>query len=310
MFRFLVVPILILIFGLPVLLVALPAIIWPVLPVWIATLLLGPLAYAALFVTTAGVLSLPFQKAIIPGKFPRDLSHPIYGRRRLYGLCWTSVYYHKPVYYLCLTIPLLKWLTFRLFGYRGSMDFTVYPDTWIRDLPLLDFGPGAYVSNRATLGTNMALSNGKILVGKIRLGKGALFGHLTVVGPGLVMGDGSEIGAASVLGSRIEIGEGSFVGQFSGVNHHVKIGAHSVIGGHSHIEVRAIIGPDLELPAGTCVPSRSKIMTKSDVSDLLSTQNSSLPRLRHELSRFDPGITAGEAQESRHAEQTSNHEKE
>ena len=32
---------------------------------------------------------------------------------------------------------------FRIFGYRGSMDFTIYPDTWIRDLPLLDFGEGA-----------------------------------------------------------------------------------------------------------------------------------------------------------------------
>jgi hypothetical protein len=49
---------------------------------------------------------------------------------------------------------------FRLFGYRGSMKFTVYPDTWIRDLPLLMFGEGAYVSNRATLRTNIVLSNG------------------------------------------------------------------------------------------------------------------------------------------------------
>jgi hypothetical protein len=50
-------------------------------------------------------------------------------------------------------------LAFRLLGHRGSLDFKVDPDTWIRDLPLRDLGPGAYVSNRATLGTNMVLSN-------------------------------------------------------------------------------------------------------------------------------------------------------
>jgi hypothetical protein len=69
----------------------------------------------------------------------------------MYGLCWTSLYYCKPVYHFCLCVPWLKALVFRLFGYRGDLNFTVYPDTWIRDLPLLDFGKGAYISNRATL---------------------------------------------------------------------------------------------------------------------------------------------------------------
>jgi hypothetical protein len=129
--------------------------------VWPA-LLIAPLVYTLCFVLTAGALSLPFQSGIIAGKFPRDLRHPVYRKRRFYGLCWTSVYYFKPLYFLCLTIPWLKWATFRLFGYRGQMDFTIYPDTWIRDLPLLELGRGAYIANRATLGTNIPLSNGKV----------------------------------------------------------------------------------------------------------------------------------------------------
>src|SRR5690606_32657555 len=99
----------------------------------------------------SGLLSCPFQSAIIPGRFPRDLGESIYARRRLYGLCWTLVYYCKPVYAGWLAVPALKRLLFRLFGYRGPTDFTVYPDTWIRDLPLLHFGSGVYVANRATL---------------------------------------------------------------------------------------------------------------------------------------------------------------
>ena len=83
----------------------------------------------------------------MPGSFPRDLRAPLYRGRRLYGLCWTAVYYFTPVYWLFLTVPLLRRALFRLFGYRGQMDFTVYPDTWIRDLPLLEFGRGAYVGS-------------------------------------------------------------------------------------------------------------------------------------------------------------------
>jgi hypothetical protein len=78
-------------------------------------------------------------------------------------------------------------MVFRLFGYRGSMNFTIYPDTWIRDLPLLKFEDGVYVSNRATLGTNMVLSNGFLLVGEITLRAKALVGHLAMLAPGVTL---------------------------------------------------------------------------------------------------------------------------
>src|SRR5947209_7375177 len=76
----------------------------------------APMLYAVLFLIVASLLSLPHQKGVVPGRFPRKLSHPVYFHRRLYGLCWTAVYYFKPVYFLCLSLPWLKWLTFRLFG--------------------------------------------------------------------------------------------------------------------------------------------------------------------------------------------------
>src|ERR1035438_4249910 len=64
--------------------------IWP-------ALLATPLLYTIGFVLTAGLLSLPFQSGIVAGRFPRDLRHPVCRKRRLYGLCWTSVYYFKPL---------------------------------------------------------------------------------------------------------------------------------------------------------------------------------------------------------------------
>ena len=49
--------------------------------------------------TVAGLLSTPFHGAIRVGKLPRDLRDPAYRARRLYGLCFTAVYYFTPVYW-------------------------------------------------------------------------------------------------------------------------------------------------------------------------------------------------------------------
>lgn len=91
----------------------------------------------------------------------RALSCQQYVDRRLYGLCWSCLYYFTPIYYLVLSIPILKHIVFRAFGYKGSLNITLYADTWIRDLPLLEIGKGVYIANKATIGTNMPLINEK-----------------------------------------------------------------------------------------------------------------------------------------------------
>jgi carbonic anhydrase/acetyltransferase-like protein (isoleucine patch superfamily) len=235
--------------------------IWP-------ALLIAPLLYTVCFVLTAGILSLPFRSGIIAGRFPRNLRHPVYRKRRLYGLCWTSVYYFKPLYYLCLSTPWLKWLLFRLFGYKGSMDFTIYPDTWIRDLPLLSFGEGTYISNRVTLGTNLALSNGQILVDKITCGRESLVGHLALIGLGTEIGEAAEIGMRCEIGIRCKIGRGALVQPTSGLNHHCTLGENVVIGSRSHLELGAQVGAGVRIPAGSFVPGRAKILVQSDANAL------------------------------------------
>src|SRR5579872_2324997 len=177
---------------------------------------LAPFAYAVVFVAVAGLLSIPHQRGIVPGKFPRTLTNPVYRDRRLYGLCWTSVYYFKPVYYLCVTVPALKAFTFRLFGYRGNLDFTIYADTWVRDLPLLDFGRGAYLGNRATIGSNQCFGD-RILVDRITFEEGSELGHLAMVSPGVYVGKGAEIGAGAGVGLRAKIGAYSNIGPCSGI---------------------------------------------------------------------------------------------
>lgn len=231
----------------------------------------GPVVYGAGFLLVAGYLSLFHQKGIVVGRFPRDTGHPIYFHRRLYGLCWTALFYCKPVYALCLAAPWLKWLTFRLFGYRGGMKFTVYPDTWIRDLPLLRFGEGVYISNRVTLGSNIALSNGDIMVDRIEMGDGALVGHLCVLGPGFRMGRGAELGVASEVGIGCSIGDGARVQPTCGLEHGVVVKARAVVGTRSYLGSKAMIGEGIHLAPATLLPRRAAIRSQDDLPRYVSS---------------------------------------
>lgn len=266
MFHVVAVLLMSLIFGLPALgLTALEAALPPVAVLRGAFWLAAPLLYALGFVLTAGALSVPFHRSIVPGSFPRDLRVPAYRNRRLYGLCWTAVYYFTPIYWMFLTVPLLRRLLFRLFGYRGQMAFTVYPDTWIRDLPLLDFGPGAYVANKSTLGTNVCLNDGSILVDRISLGKGTMIGHMSMLAPGVVLEEGAEIGVAVALGMRVHLEAGVSVGGCCDISHLTRMEAGASTGTSVNVGAGCRIGPRVHLPAGSFVPPRSKWRSPEDV---------------------------------------------
>ena len=225
---------------------------------------------AALYALWAGVLSRPYQWAVRPCRIVRDLDADDYRARRLYGLCWTALYYCTPVYFLVLSFPPLKRRVLRLFGLPGAGDFTTYPDTWIRDLPLLDIGAGAYISNRATIGTNIVMASGTILVDHVRIGAGALVGHLSMIGPGAELGERVEIGGGCGVGLRTRIGERASVGPMSTVGNGVEIGARTKLGMRTLVGSGARIAGGLRIPDGCHVPSRAVLRTQEDVDALMS----------------------------------------
>jgi len=245
--------------------------------VWsrLAFLTVAPLLYAFFYVGTAGLLSLPHQKAVVPGLFPVDLRDSIYGRRRLYGLCWTSVYYFSPIYFLFLSIPFLRRILFRLFGYKGNLDFTVYPDTWIRDLPLLNFGKGAYLSNRATIGTNIRLVNGYIIVDGITVEEGGLVGHLSMLGPGVRIGKKAQIGVGCVVGLKTTIGDGAEVGPGTRLEHGITIGEGARVGPASLVGSGSSLTGQIKLPFGSRIPRKSVLTSQEDVNNYSTLESRS-----------------------------------
>ncbi|MCC7138726.1 MAG: hypothetical protein IT460_09920 [Planctomycetes bacterium] len=285
MYACIVAGILALVFAVPLALVSLPPrlLAWP----WWADAawwLASPLLYVTLYVLVAGLLSRPFQKAIVPGRFPRDLGNPLYRARRLYGLCWTAVYYFTPLYFVCLSLPPLKRLLFRLFGYRGTMKFTVYPDTWIRDLPLLEFGEGAYVSNRATIGTNVARADGTLQVDRIRIGPRALVGHLSMVAFGTVLEEGAEVGVGCAVGSRCTLKKGAELAPCCAMGHLAELGEGASVSFMSWVGAGSVVGPGVRMPPLTQIPNRAKIRDQAAADALLSSALGTLPALAARLS--------------------------
>jgi len=210
----------------------------------IAALLLAPPLFVLAYVVIAGGLARRTRRAIVAGRFPRDLGDPVYGPRRLYARCWTAVCYFTPIYHAVLAVPLLKRIILRLFGYRGALDVTSYPDTWIRDLPLLDIATGACIANRATLGTNMRMQDGT------------------------VVGDAAEIGVGCGIGIGVSIGRGAKIGPTTSVSHRAIIGEHADIGVMCLIGAKAVIHPRVRIPAGRIIPPRAVIRNDADVETL------------------------------------------
>lgn len=237
-----------------------------------ATICLAPFIYAWTYLLICGLFSMPYHKYIIAGSIPRDLSNPRYRGRRVYGLCWTFIYYNKPLYHLYLSSPLMKHCLFRLFGYKGQMNFTIYPDAWIRDLPLLDFGVGSYIANRCTLGTNVALTNGDILVGPIHVGDGATVGHLALVGLGTSIGAGSELSIGTDVGLKNAIGKNVVVSPASVVGHKTTIGNNVHLGQSSYVGNGVTIESGLRVPPGANIGARAVLKTREDIATYFSSQ--------------------------------------
>lgn len=230
------------------------------------------ISFAFAFPLIGGLISLLAQNGIINGKFPRLAFDPVYFRRRVYGLAWTQLFYFRPLYTIILAIPLLKKLVFRLYGYKGTTDFVVYPDTWLRDLPLLKIGKGAYLSNRSTIGTNICLSDGHIYVDKIEIGEKALVGHLAMLAPGVKLLDKAEVGVGCAIGIKVKIGASSKVGPGTVINHGATIGNNVDIGTHSFVGLRAHIADGIKVPAGANIPAGAILLKQEDVQKYLSSE--------------------------------------
>ncbi|MEZ4814724.1 MAG: DapH/DapD/GlmU-related protein [Bdellovibrionota bacterium] len=265
-----------LIYGSATLAAAIPIVYSSSKEIQLLSIIIAPVSFSITFILVAGLLSQIGKKAIFPGSFERSLKDKIYGPRRLYGACWTALFYFSPLYFVCLSLPPLKKLVFRLFGYTGPVDFTIYPDTWVRDLPCLLFEEGAYIANKSTLGTNMCLTDGNILVDRIKIGKKAMVGHIAMIGPGVKLRDNVEIGLGCTIGIRSTYKKGSKVQPCAVINHGAVIGENCIIGTNSYLGLKVQILDNIHVPAGSNIPAGTTIESQEQADSLHAKETESL----------------------------------
>jgi carbonic anhydrase/acetyltransferase-like protein (isoleucine patch superfamily) len=249
-------------------------------PIRLTWLMLSPVTFLLSYLVTAGLLSRTGLHAIKPGKFDRSLKDPVYGPRRLYATAWTMIYYCTPFYFIYLLIPQLKHLMLRLFGYKGNTDFTMYPDTWVRDIACLDIGKGAYLSNKSSIATNMCLMSNKILVDGIQVGQKSCVGHGALIGPGTRIGNNTELTTNVTSGVRVHFGDNVLIGEITAIQHGASIGNNTHIGMYCAIGLRAKIGDNIKIPEGSHIQPGVRIRTQEEANQYYSEETAALTASR------------------------------
>lgn len=224
-------------------------------------------AVTALFgyLTLWGLLSLVGQRKEVTRKCTKSLKNSEYLKRQIYRRCWEAIYYFKPLYQCVLTVSPLKTYVFRLFGFRGNLNFTIAASTWIRDLNLLKLGERAVISPRATLGTSLSLSDQTLFSDHITLEPSAFVGPLCVLGPGARINQAAEVMTGTAVGIRSRIGEATRVANHCMISHGVTVGARTLVGEYTFIGPRATLTDRLLIPAGTIVPSGTNVTSQHEI---------------------------------------------
>lgn len=207
-----------------------------------------------------------FQKSVSnikAGKFVRDNNNPDYNDRLIYTKVLRTFLYNPAVLNVIFGDQAMKEKFFRAFGYRGKVNFTIYPKCWLRDLPLLDIGENVYLGDNILLGTNQVSPDQKnLLVGKIKIGDNCIFNQGCTVGGKTNIGNDCIIGFESAIGFANTIGENCKIGERVTIGHCNKIGSNVNIGFMCKIGRFCIIDEGVEIEEMSEIPSYSHVTKK------------------------------------------------
>ncbi|EAY25154.1 LbetaH domain-containing protein [Microscilla marina] len=183
------------------------------------------------------------------GRFKRDVNQVTYQYRVTYTQHLRNYMYDPARLNVIFSDASLQHLFFRTFGYQGNTRFTIYPNAWLRDLPLLDIGENVYFGDGILLGTNQISENQQFIkVGRIRIGKNTIFDQHCSVGLDTQIGQDvqvrfkSSIGLKCTLGNSITVGECSIVGHRAQLGDRVRLGLNTKLGNFVRVDDDVVIG--------------------------------------------------------------------
>ena len=200
---------------------------------------------------------------IKPGAFLHQTENQDYRDRLTYTKAFRKFAYNPAVLNEIFSDSELKEKFFRTFGYKGALDFTIYPNCWLRDLPMLDIGSGSYLADGILLGTNQVSTDQKVLkVGKITIGERCVFDQQCKVGYNSRIGNDCIIGIQTAIGLKCKMGNNVKVGEATTIRHSVTIGDDVTIGAETQIGNFVIIDEGVEVPEFSRIPSFSHVTSE------------------------------------------------
>ncbi len=198
--------------------------------------------------------------AIKPGFVPRQPGHPTYIAYRNYNRALEVFAECEDAVRIVAADPLLRIAFFRTFGYRGEVNFTMMPQVWLRELPLLVIGRGAHLGRGAVLGTGQITPDGSgVSLLPIAIGERTVLGDFAIVEGGAILGSDVTLGTRSLVGGACHISDGAILGDGVRVGPEVVLGAGAVVGSGASIGAGAVIDPGVVVGEGVRIPARHRL---------------------------------------------------
>ncbi|OJJ16060.1 hypothetical protein BKI52_35410 [marine bacterium AO1-C] len=204
-----------------------------------------------------------FQEAVLsikPGKLRRNPEKVVYQQRLIYTKALRDYVYNPAALNIIFSDVKLKLLFFRTFGYKGKTNFTIYPNAWLRDFPMLDIGENVYLGDGILLGTNQVSVNQKFLtVGTISIGANSVFDQRCSVGYNTTIGKNAQIRFSTAIGLKCTLGENVILGEFNVIGHASQIGNNVTLNTHCRIGNFVTIDDEVVLEEFSNIPTNSHV---------------------------------------------------
>ncbi len=216
---------------------------WAMLPPLALVFLLGLLI-------TAWAIRLLLPR-LVPGRYPFP-AHP-------HAVVWLLHFSLQRMMYLPVwrhfffAFSTLRWALLRALGARAAFDMDASSDVLILDPPLMDLGAGSMIGAGCTLSGHV-VEAGTLVLGLVRLGRGAQVGNNVLIGPGTTVGEHATVGPECRLPADNTIGPFAYLGAACYISPGVSIGANAVLGHQVAIGPGVTISEHAVVATGTRIP--------------------------------------------------------
>jgi acetyltransferase-like isoleucine patch superfamily enzyme len=177
---------------------------------------------------------------------------------------WKVVVDFDFLYNYILKIYSLRWIFFKLIGFKIKSSSMVATDVRIYEPHMLEVGHNVLLPVYS-LFSGHAITGATMVMGKIKIGDDCRLGAQSTYGPGVTLGHQVTIGFNVVLGPGSQVGDSSLIDSGTKVAENCKIGKDVSIGKDCVIDRRAEIADGVQIPSFTRIRTKRKINSTEEL---------------------------------------------